>query len=199
MARIVSNNAPFPEDDLTDPERNFALGQFMTAWSQVESMYGFLFRELAEIPSDSSSIIFDRVGVREQLEIVQALSDAKLDGDDKTKAETILDQVEKISVLRNKIVHAGWGKINGESARFWNGLTGRNLEEIAGDTQKGLSLRERYIHTISHMTNLTARCTGLRDQLYPIVQRASSRSAERIRAQVGPRPSFPPRPNPTHQ
>lgn len=183
MASIIYNNIPFPENALTDQNSNFILGQFMTAWSQVESLCGFLFRELSEIDPNKATIIFDRIGTREQTDIVKELLETS---DDLSEHAALLDRAQTISVARNKIVHAGWGLIDGEPARFWHGITSKNFEDIVGETPKGLSARQRFIFSLGEISALTTECTSLRDDLQNALHQAFQKKRERGHVRRGP-------------
>lgn len=183
MASIIYNNIPFDENELRDHATNFALGQFMTAWSQAESLCGFLFRVLSQISYEIANTIFDRVGTREQIEIVAELIESMPDPDRRARGVAALKEVEDISKARNKIVHAGWGLFNGEPARFWHGITSARFEEIRGETPKGKSDRERFIFTISDISNLTQRSVSAREQLETLLHEITLEQFHARRAQ----------------
>lgn len=171
MVSVHLNNLPFDEGEVTDQTRNFALGQFMTAWSQVECIYGFLFRELSQINPEIAIIIFDRVGVKEQLEIVTELAERISSEDFRSRATKALSEVQNISKARNKIVHANWGLLNGEPARFWQGLSTARLQALRDDTPRAKSDRQNYVFTLPNLRDLTERCLKLRAELESIHDR----------------------------
>jgi len=164
MAGIILNNIPFDPNNLADDERNAALGRFMTAWSEVEVVCGFLFRGFANLEADIGGAIFDRVGVREQIDILGALVELS---DDPAAAALpgLLDEANNLSKARNKLVHASWGLFNGQPARFWQGLTSSHLSRISEETAKGKSERVKFIFTLSDLGDLTRRCTAVRSKL----------------------------------
>ncbi|TPN60017.1 hypothetical protein FJ981_00325 [Mesorhizobium sp. B1-1-4] len=170
MAGIMYNNIPFDENDLSNPDTNFALGQFMTAWSQVESLCGFLFRNLSQIGYEIGNIIFDRVGAREQIEILTELIHLMPNAEQRESASKAMKEVESLSRARNKIVHAGWGLFNGEPARFWHGITNAHFDGIATDTAQGKADRERFIFTLPDIATLTGRSVSVRQTLESILQ-----------------------------
>ena len=165
MASIIYNNIPFDPSDLRSHGTNFALGRFMTAWSQTESLCGFLFRELSQIRHEIANIVFDRIGTREQIEILAELAALIPDNGRSSRAAAALKEVEYISKARNKIVHAGWGQFNGEPARFWHGVTRGHFNEISQESTKGKADRVRFIFTISDIDALTDRCVAVREHL----------------------------------
>lgn len=170
MPGILYNNIPFDEADLTSQDSNFALGQFMTAWSQVESLCGFLFRDLSNVGYEIGTIIFDRVGVREQIEILAELAALMPNAEQRESALVAMKEVEFLSKARNKIVHAGWGLFNGERARFWHGITNAHFDGISADTAKGKADRGRFIFTLSDIATLTGRSISVRQTLEAILQ-----------------------------
>lgn len=206
MASIIYNNIPFDPNDLSDHEPNFVLGQFMTAWSQVESLCGFLFRDLSEIRFEIATIIFDRVGTREQTEIVTELIDMIEDGQLRDMARKALVEVEALSKARNKIVHAGWGLYAGERARFWHGISTSRLIEIGRDTDRGRADRARFIFTLNDIRALTTRCVATRDAMQEVLaatlqekwqrQRASDARRWQPHPDIGSRPRQGPPPPP---
>jgi len=166
MANIFHNNIPDPQSDLNNEKANVALGRFMTAWSQIEGMCGFLFCEIAQLDPKATRIIFDRIGSREQISILRALVDGIVIADERDRIADLMDRVEKLSEKRNKIAHGSWGTYNGESTRFWQGMTSSNFEDVVMETPKGQSLRVKNLHTITDLEALIGACVVLRDTLY---------------------------------
>lgn len=183
MASIIYNNIPFDPAELSNPDTNFVLGQFMTAWSQTESLCGFLFRELSQISYEIANTIFDRIGTREQIEILAELVDLIPDGDRNSRAAVALKEVEDISKARNKIVHAGWGLFNGEPARFWHGITSARFSEICQESPKGKADRARFIFTITDIATLTKRSVTVREQLETLLHEIARERHHARRAQ----------------
>lgn len=183
MASIIYNNIPFNPDDLSNIENNFALGQFLTAWSQTESICGFLFRELSQISYAIANTIFDRIGVREQIEILTELVATIPDAERNERALMALKEVEELSKVRNKIVHAGWGQFNGEAARFWHGITSSRLSEISQESPKGKADRIRFIFTISEIAALTTRNANVRSKLEILLNEIINERLQSFRAQ----------------
>lgn len=140
MAAIVLNNVPFPASDLEDEAPNLALGRFMTAWSQVEVVCNHLFRHLAGLDSDVATIVFDNVGTKEQLAMLSELCESLPDATQRQEVSTSLKSAQEFGVKRNKLVHASWGYLNGELARFWSGLTSAHLKEIQSDSQRAKAM-----------------------------------------------------------
>ncbi|MGJ8570632.1 MAG: hypothetical protein ACSHXI_08030 [Hoeflea sp.] len=199
MANIIYNNIPFDENELSHHGTNFTLGQFMTAWSQVESLCGFLFRELSKIEYEIANVIFDRVGVREQIEIITELAESITDPRLRTEAAISLKEVEAISIARNKIVHAGWGLFNEEQARFWHGITSARFDQIARETEKGKADRVRFIFTLTDITHLTERSLGVRQRLESVLHGITLERVHARRAQDADRWPFPPNIAPNHE
>jgi hypothetical protein len=165
MASIILNNLPFDQSDLDDPVRNIALGRFMTAWSQAEVVWGFLFRKFLDLDYEVSSIVFDNIGVKEQLEIVSCLAEFLKNDHEVALLKMVTDEVKSISVMRNKIVHSSWGLFDGEPARFWRNLTSANFEEVQSGSQRGKSYLGSRIFTVTSLNLLTERTVKAREAL----------------------------------
>lgn len=166
MPNIVLDNLPFPQEDMDDERRNVCLGRFMTAWAQVEVVCSFLFRELTGARSENALIIFDRITTNEQIKIVRELANQIADETVRTALVDEMKNVENESEKRNKIVHARWGAFDGEPARFWNGMTRENINDIVNEMGKAISLRSKNIHTIEDIDTLTASLLVRRDNLH---------------------------------
>jgi len=155
----------------------------MTAWSQTESLCGFLFRELSQISYEIANTIFDRIGTREQIEILTEFVDLIPDPERKGRGTSALKEVEDISKARNKIVHAGWGLFNGEHARFWHGITSARFSEICQESPRGKADRTRFIFTISDIAALIARSVAVREQLETLLHEIGRERFHARRAQ----------------
>jgi hypothetical protein len=155
MAVIVYNNIPHDPGDLTDNLSNFALGQFMTAWSQVEAITGFIFSELCGAPYETARIIIDEVPAKDRITILERLA-AIADDATSSVLSPLLLQMVVLAQRRNRIVRAGWGMLSGKRARFWHGLTSADFDQIVNETPKGQSLRAKSIFTIDDMSKLTS-------------------------------------------
>jgi hypothetical protein len=165
MPRIIRNNLPFPESDLSDEMPNLALGRFMTIWGQIEVVCNFLFRRITDLEPDVSTIIFDNVGTKEQIEMLVSLCDFLPIPEQKDRIITLLDRTREFGIKRNKIVHASWGLLDGEPARFWSGMTSAHSDEIRRQTQKGKSLLQKFVFSASTLEALTAEMVSLREEL----------------------------------
>ncbi|PZO00718.1 MAG: hypothetical protein DCF29_16545 [Alphaproteobacteria bacterium] len=172
MPSILLNNIPFDDSDLED-ERNVVLGKFMTVWSQVETLCAFHFRKLAQAQEGLAQIIFDHVGMREQIDILSDLAETLPQEDDRDRMLRLMKDVDGLSVKRNKIVHASWGLFDHEPARFWRSLTAQNLNEIMEQTQKGKSLRTSRIFTTTDLRGLINYGLALRAELEAALQEIS--------------------------
>ena len=86
MPGIFYNNLPLDTADLSDQASNLALGQFMTAWSQVESIIGFLFAELCGAKHEPARIILDEVQATDRIIILRRLAAI---ADDATRADRL--------------------------------------------------------------------------------------------------------------
>jgi hypothetical protein len=126
------------------------------------------------------------IGTREQLKIVNALIDQNALKEFQDEAKGAIKIVDALSEKRNKIAHAGWGIYNGESARFWHGLTSANLSEIVRNSPKGESLRAKNIHTISDIDAVADRCDTSFTHLFELYDKLqlspwSERGENRVR------------------
>lgn len=165
MPSLIYDNLPFPETDLSSTPNNRALGRFFTAWGQVEVVYGMIFRELCNLAHDIGAIVFEKIGVREQLDILDDMIELIDDNDLRGGLAVSLIAVRKISVSRNKIAHSRWGTIDGQSARFWVGITTAQASDIAGEQRKGPTWRNKFIFTVDQINALTNECVAERDNL----------------------------------
>jgi hypothetical protein len=167
MASIVYNNLPHDPADFTDQASNFALGQFMTAWSQLEAVIGVLFAELSGIPREKADIIIDEVPNKDRITILERMA-AISDDATRTALGPLISQTRTLGERRNRIVHAGWGTFNNERARYWHGLTSADFDEIWKETSKGQSLRAKGIFTMGDLARLSAEAVVLKDRLYTV-------------------------------
>lgn len=165
MAGIVLNNLPFDEADLADPMRHIALGRFMTAWSQVEVVWSFLFRKFLDLSPQIALVVSDKVKINTQLAIVRELIEYLPQEDDRSALGTAISTLEKIASKRNKIVHSSWGLLNGEAARYDHALSSDKMEEVMNETPKGNSIRANHIFTIRDLEEITSATVSLRDNL----------------------------------
>ena len=177
MPGIFYNNLPPDTADLSDQASNLALGQFMTAWSQVESIIRFLFAELCGAKHEPARIILDEVQATDRIIILRRLA-AIADDATRRSLEPLISQADTLSKRRNRIVHAGWGRLTGARARFWHGLTIADFTEIHGDTPKGQSLRTKSIFTINDIVVLTGKAATLARELKSAHSRLSSARLE---------------------
>ena len=182
MASLIFNNLGFDFRPHGLEAANTALGAYMAAWSELENACSFAFADLAGLNSSVSTIIFDRVGTREQIEILVALIEASDAVDDPTKGRVA--EFQKASVQRNKIVHAAWGLYNDQIARFWNGITSANTDDLVNETPKGKSLREKNIHNLADLERERARCVDLQEVAETIVKTHSQMRARAAFAEV---------------
>jgi hypothetical protein len=165
MPSIILNNLPFPESDLSDEMPNLALGRFMTIWGQIEVVCNFLFRRITDLESDVSTIVFDNVGTKEQIEMLVSLCDFLPRPEQKDHVIKLLERTREFGIKRNKIVHASWGLLDGEPARFWSGMTSAHFDEIRRQTQKGKSQVQKFVFSAGTLEALTAEMVALRQEL----------------------------------
>lgn len=165
MPVLVYDNLPFPASDLDDDNQNRALGRFFTAWGQVEVTYGFIFRELCGLSASVATTMFEKIRVRDQLDILDDIVEMIADDSFRQVLADTLAAVRNLSVARNKLAHSRWGFIDNESARFWVGMTAEQAQAIAFGDQKGAALRERFIFTVAEIDTLTNACLTQRDAL----------------------------------
>lgn len=165
MASIVYNNLPFEENMIAGEAHNFALGRFITAWSQVEASYCAVARRLTNAEPTLIAALLDKARTREVLEILSIISHDIDDHNIKSELISLVERCQKISVKRNKIIPAGWGQYNGIMARFSHDLTMHDFEEIMLETQKGRGKRETRIFTVPDIETATEQCTNIRDGL----------------------------------
>lgn len=170
MANIILNNLPFDDSDLQDDTRNVSLGRFMTAWSQAEVVWGFIFRKFLDLHVEVGMVVFDAIGVKEQLEIVSTLGDFLKTPSERDALAKATQDLKSLSLKRNKIVHSSWGLYDGEAARYWRGLTHIHLSEIMNESPKGKSLRTERIFTVTDLANLTAYVVQTRKELEHILK-----------------------------
>lgn len=177
MPSLMYDNIPFPESDMA-PVANKALGRFFTAWGQVEVVYGMMFRDLCSMDSDIGGIVFEKIGVREQLDILDEIAELVEDNELRAKMASCLKAVREISVARNKIAHSRWGLIGGEPARFWVGITRMQSRAIAHEESRGVTWRARFIFTVPEIRELTQRCADRRDELIELLWSFHKKQAE---------------------
>lgn len=159
---------PPRDEDLADDVSNVALGRFMTAWAQVEIVITYLFKRIADISIAKASAIFDNIGTKEQIEILEAMSDEIEDEKLQGKVRDLLQAAKSLSSNRHKIVHASWEIFQSEPARIWFGVTCNQLDEMLEGTQKGKSFREKFVFTAQDIEALTKEATMIRDELASI-------------------------------
>jgi hypothetical protein len=159
---------PPRDEDLADDEANVALGRFMTAWAQVEIVCTYLFKTMADISNTKASAIFDHIGTKEQIEILEALADELTDIQMQTQLIELVEIARLLSSNRHKIVHASWEIFQSESARIWFGVTSAQLHEMLDGSQKGKSYRQKYVFTVDDLNALTSEATKARDGLAAI-------------------------------
>jgi len=168
MPGLSYDNIPFPDSDMA-PGPNKALGRFFTAWGQVEVVYGMIFRDLCGMDRDMGQIVFEKIGVREQLDILDDMTELIADDHLRTALETALQAIRAISVARNKIAHSRWGLIDGEPARFWVGMTNAQSTAIWRNEGRGPTWREKFIFTVPQIQALTESCVTQRDVLHTVL------------------------------
>jgi hypothetical protein len=90
------------------PERHEKLGQFMDAWSSLESILTMLLSELALVKLDSSYLIFPKLGTKNAIDLLDAFGRRKLDEQSADTLTSLLDRVRKLNTKRNILVHGHW-------------------------------------------------------------------------------------------
>ncbi|AZO29999.1 hypothetical protein [Mesorhizobium sp. M1B.F.Ca.ET.045.04.1.1] len=165
MPSIILNNIPFPDTDISDDHPNLALGRLMTAWGQIEVVCNFLFRRLTDLHVDAATIVFDIVGNKEQIEMLIGLTELLPREDQRKVLSDLLSSVKNLSTKRNKVIHASWGKLDGNPARFWSGLTSAHFDDIMSGSQKGGSHLQNHVHTVPQIESIFSKMVELRGQL----------------------------------
>lgn len=171
MPNVYLNNIPFDPEFLADTEANAALGRFMTVWSQIEVMCGFIFRSMTGFRAEFTIVFQDNVDVKEQIAIVQELSESVADQSARQDLVAAMGKVQTMSTKRNKIVHASWGRLDGVPARFYNGLSHSRIQELFRGTQRGKTYPGTWVFTVAHLNQLTIDGVALRDELEALVDR----------------------------
>ncbi|MCA0015875.1 hypothetical protein LB561_22035 [Mesorhizobium sp. B292B1B] len=165
MVGIILNNLPFPESDISEERPNLALGRLMSAWGQIEVVCNFLFRRLTDLHLDAATIVFDTVGNKEQIEILTGLAELLPNAAQRDALSILLSSVKAFSIRRNKIIHANWGTLSGEPARFWSGLTSTHFDEIWSGSQKGDGYLQNLVHTVTRLEGIVSDMVQLRLKL----------------------------------
>ncbi|UVK51883.1 hypothetical protein DBIPINDM_005206 [Mesorhizobium sp. AR02] len=165
MVGVVLNNLPFPESDILDERPNLVLGRLMTAWGQIEVTCNFLFRKLTDLHLDAATVVFDTVGNKEQIEMLIGLAGFLPRADQREAFSGLLSSVKTLSIKRNKVIHASWGTLDGEPARFWSGLTSTHLNEIMSGSQKGGGYLQNHVHTVTRLDGILSEMVQLRHEL----------------------------------
>ncbi|WP_155983376.1 hypothetical protein [Nitratireductor aquibiodomus] len=112
-----------------------------------------------------STIIFDNVGNKEQIEMLLEFAEFMPNDADAARITEHIRTAKTISVQRNKIVHASWGLLDSEPARFWSGLTSAHFDRIMDGGQKGNSMLEKFVFPVSRLKKLTKETILLRGLL----------------------------------
>jgi len=161
---------------------NRSLGAYMTAFSELETAVYLAFSRMAGLEPEASRIIFDKIGNREQIEIVSelALIDKRLTSD----FTNLKKMLSECSSRRNKIVHGSWWLIDGVPARVWNGVSTKDRENISGPSDKAVSNRKRFAFTLEQIEAASGECKDLSNEVLKIVGEIShqiiAKAGERI-------------------
>lgn len=190
MASILLNNIPFPDSDM-DAGPNASLGQFMTAWSQVEVVCGHLMFAMAKVPFADKDPEFQAVESRDDVDrLKKKMATDAIAG----PYAGLADDFRSLFDRRNRIVHAVWGKLSGEPARFWHSLSNEDYDLIGSESPDGLRLRATCIHTVADLIQLTADCTRIWRALNDVVRLVCADFWQRWRAEFQRRKALPPDP-----
>lgn len=182
MAVIEYNNFPFEAKFIDGAAHNEAFGRFFTAWSQVETAYCFVARQLTAMEPTIVSTLLDKARTTEVLEIITRLVGEMADQPRKQPLLGALASAKELSIKRNKLVHAGWGLFNSEIARFSHELTTEDFMEIANESQKGKSKRQNRVFTVQDIEQLTAKCIKTRDELTELAFSSPNKHFEQMSA-----------------
>lgn len=182
---VVLDMWPFPTDHLHGESHNLTLGRFMTAWSQIEIVCRALFQAAIHVDDDQANIIFDNVSAKDQIIILRNMVSylTSHDGDDGEKLARLLDEVKVLSTTRNRIIHARWGSLHGEIARFWFGITADQVSLMVIEGEGAASCRTK-IFTVPEITAATERCAqvgeGLSQQLSNVIRQQMPQRVRRL-------------------
>jgi hypothetical protein len=100
-----------PQLDIVVPQdssRHEKLGNFMEAWSALESSLDFVLQKLTGIELGDAALILSKLGTRNALELLEGLALRKFHPDDAKRLINYLDRVSKLNSKRNILVHGRW-------------------------------------------------------------------------------------------
>lgn len=104
-------------------QRDLALGRFMDAWSQLESMLRELLHVLSHAPREAAwSIAAAIPDLGRMRELLEALGRLYLSEDDQKELADILQYLRVSNGYRNAIVHGQWGLTNNRSRAAIDGV-----------------------------------------------------------------------------
>lgn len=104
-------------------QRDLALGRFMDAWSQLESMLRELLHVLSHAPREAAwSIAAAIPDLGRMRELLEALGRSYLNADDQKELADILQYLRVSNGYRNAIVHGQWGLTNNRSRTSIDGV-----------------------------------------------------------------------------
>lgn len=182
MANIYYNNLPFEDNFLSGSAHNETLGRFFTIWSQIESVYCFIGKTLSSAEPAYITTFMDLGKTRELLDIITGFAKTIGDEGQRDACLALMERVKAISTKRNRLTHSGWGYYNSELARFSEGLSDNDLNEIMLETQKGQSIRKKRIHTVSDINAIIAEGVILRDELTAMLHALPDKRVEQMLA-----------------
>jgi hypothetical protein len=134
---------------------------------------------LCSVGGDAAITIFENITKKEQIVIIEGFVELVFDENDRKRLASLVERMKGFSTQRNKIVHASWGTIDGEPARFSLILTYSNLTEILSGSQKSRSHLDKHIFTVARIDKLTEEGIKLRNDL--------EKAVHEIRFPPGPR------------
>ncbi len=92
----------------TTKDHHTELGEFVDAWSRLETTIGFLFIQMAECDVNTGRAIFAGLGMRQVIETIGSLATIKLPNEEIKELSVILERISALNSKRNKIVHGHW-------------------------------------------------------------------------------------------
>lgn len=90
------------------PERHSKLGQFLDAWGLLESTLAEVLFRLTPLTLGDAMRIFERMGMRNALDLLIGLGQHKLEPDSSSGLELLIERVRKLNTKRNILVHGQW-------------------------------------------------------------------------------------------
>ena len=84
-----------------------ALGHFIDAFSEVETVVAQTLRKYADASVDTAKIIFNRHTLDSSIQLIDDLARLKLNEASMTELKRVLKQLDDIRIMRNYVLHKG--------------------------------------------------------------------------------------------